>query len=64
MTVHDLIIELQKYPPTMMVVIRKEETEFTHAQLEGVNKKKIGFSEEPNGKKLCSETVIELTDEL
>ncbi len=50
------------YPDTMELFLYNPDAEFKYQPLEFVSKKKIGFSEEPEGKILAKETVIVLSD--
>jgi hypothetical protein len=47
----------------MEVVLEKTKTEFGIGEIETVEKRKIGFSEDPNSKPLCKEECIVLSDE-
>lgn len=46
MNVRQLIIELEKYPENMSVVLFHEDLEYTHFELENVEKRLVGFGED------------------
>jgi len=63
MTKEQLIKKLEPFPNNMEVVLEKTKTEFGIGEIETVEKRKIGFSEDPNSKPLCKDECIVLSDE-
>ncbi len=65
MTVQNLIKILQGYPPNMEVYIRELSSAFQYSPVESIEKKEIGFTEEPDDKRpLSKDTVLILSDEI
>lgn len=62
MNKNQLIEKLNQLSGNPQIFIYEPDAEFKYQPLEFITKKKVGFSEEPDGKVLAKDTVIVLSD--
>lgn len=63
MIIKELKQIIENLPETMEVFVDERSTEFTYGLVNSAKVKEIDFMEEPNGKPICKDKVLVLSEE-